>query len=463
METFSAEEILIDNLSFKLNKGASYINERRSVSFFPSGSNVYTPSSENRVLKIALNAEDNSWLDPQSVMVFLNVENKDATNNRRVRPLSPAYSFFRRARLIAGNQLVEDIHYYNRNHQMMSCLMSKGARDNEDAQSFCYRFDDVLTQRRASTSTGVIGTAYDNASIPGFQTKTAVGFKPMLGLFNQFKYIPLKACPLVLELELVSTFSDCIVEPGTSGDFPASEAAPNDFKNTSGQFELNNCFLQCDVVSLDNDLHNKYVAHLLDGKELPITYNTYICQSNSVVGQATINTTVVRSVSKLAAAFITFNKEDLTGSSAEVHKEYNRFYHPMSRITVANSGIYDNDLDLEFQLQLGSRLFPEYPCKSITQAFYYLRKALNLPLFHQHHLSIEFNQYKSNKFIFAMNMERVPDSSYSGINTKSGQQLLIRCKPSGSMLTALMPDTIYLTLVSEQILSNRDAGVQILD
>ena len=82
--------------------------------------------------------------------------------------------------------------------------MSKGARDNEDAQSFGYRFDDDLTQRRASTSTGVIGTAYDNASIPGFQAKMVVGFKPMLGLFNQFKYIPLKACPLVLELELVS-------------------------------------------------------------------------------------------------------------------------------------------------------------------------------------------------------------------------------------------------------------------
>ena len=200
------------------------------------------------MLKIALNAEDNSWLDPQPVMVFLNVENKDATNNRRVRPLSPAYSFFRRARLIAGNQLVEDIDYYTRNHQMMSCLMSKGARDNEDAQSFCYRFDADLTQRVANPSTGLIGTAYDSNSIPGFLTKMVVGFKPMLGLFNQFKYIPLKACPRV------------------STDFPASEAVPNDFKNTSGQFELNNCFLQCDVVSLENDLHNRYVSHLLDGK-----------------------------------------------------------------------------------------------------------------------------------------------------------------------------------------------------
>ena len=62
-----------------------------------------------------------------------------------------------------------------------------------------------------------------------------------------------------------------------------------------------------------------------------------------------------------------------------------------------------------------------------------------------------------------MNMEKVPDSSYTGINTKAGQQLLIRVKPSGSMDVSFMPDTIYITLVSEQILSIKDSGVQILD
>ena len=29
METYSPEDILIDNLSFKLNKGSSYITDRR--------------------------------------------------------------------------------------------------------------------------------------------------------------------------------------------------------------------------------------------------------------------------------------------------------------------------------------------------------------------------------------------------------------------------------------------------
>ena len=70
---------------------------------------------------------------------------------------------------------------------------------------------------------------------------------------------------------------------------------------------------------------------------------------------------------------------------------------------------------------------------------------------------------KTDKFIFAMNMEKVPDGSYTGVNTKAGQQLLIRVKPIGSMDVSFMPDTIYITLVSEQILSIRDAGVQILD
>ena len=44
----------------------------------------------------------------------------------------------------------------------------------------------------------------------------------------------------------------------------------------------------------------------------------------------------------------------------------------------AVNGFYNPDYDLEFSIQLGSKLYPEYPCNSITQCFYHLRKALNL-------------------------------------------------------------------------------------
>ena len=35
------EDKLVDSLQFKLKEGASYINDRRSVTFYPQGSNIY--------------------------------------------------------------------------------------------------------------------------------------------------------------------------------------------------------------------------------------------------------------------------------------------------------------------------------------------------------------------------------------------------------------------------------------
>ena len=109
METFSPEDILIDNLSFKLNKGSSYIIDRRSVSFWPTGSNIYKSNSGNRVLNFSLNGEDNTWLDPQSVRIFFTLQNENPGDyDNKLRPVSPPYCFFRRMRIIAGNQVVED-------------------------------------------------------------------------------------------------------------------------------------------------------------------------------------------------------------------------------------------------------------------------------------------------------------------------------------------------------------------
>ena len=53
----SLEDYLIDGLSFKLNPGASYAAERRSVSYFPSGSQIYQFSSGARVIRANLTCE----------------------------------------------------------------------------------------------------------------------------------------------------------------------------------------------------------------------------------------------------------------------------------------------------------------------------------------------------------------------------------------------------------------------
>ena len=52
----SVEDYLIDGLSFKLAPGASYAQARRSVTFFPTGGNAYSPTGV-KVVKVQLNGE----------------------------------------------------------------------------------------------------------------------------------------------------------------------------------------------------------------------------------------------------------------------------------------------------------------------------------------------------------------------------------------------------------------------
>ena len=46
------EDKLIDGLSFKLQPGASYVVDRRSVTYHPQGSNIYTPGAGTRLIRI---------------------------------------------------------------------------------------------------------------------------------------------------------------------------------------------------------------------------------------------------------------------------------------------------------------------------------------------------------------------------------------------------------------------------
>ena len=420
-----------------------------------------------------MNAEDNGWLDPQSVRVSFTVQNLDQDLNRKLRPLAPPYSFFRRMRIIAGNQVVEDFDNYNRVHQMFSKLMSQGARKDEANEGFGYRYDDEV--KTLVNNVGADLQYEVNAvNCQGFKNQMTVGFKPLCGLFSQFMYLPLKYMGnLTIELELVNNDTDCIINPDDNteanaiGDrFTSDVALPaGNASNTSKLFELNNAFVSCDICTLDNNLNNEYVKHLLEGKGLPITYTTYITQSQSVEGKNDISVPVIRSVSKLVASFITFYRTDDPSLGYEyANKRVCRFYHPHQSHDSAVEGIYDVNKDLEFQIQLGSKLFPEYPCNSLTQCFYHLRKALNLPVFHQHSISIDFKQYRDRQFIFGFSFERLIDSSYTGINTRAGQQMLIRVKSAGATIPVDdMPDEMFITMLSEQILEIRDLGLKVFD
>eukprot|EP00969_Alexandrium_andersonii_P194162 8576864-Alexandrium_andersonii.AAC.1 len=55
--------------------------------------------------------------------------------------------------------------------------------------------------------------------------------------------------------------------------------------------------------------------------------------------------------------------------TADTDKAATYFYHP-------TQGTYDTRAELEFQLQIGSKRFPEYPMMSLAERFYSLKTAL---------------------------------------------------------------------------------------
>ena len=69
----SVEDRLFEGLTFKLDPGASCINESKSVTFHPQGSNYYSPSSGSKLMKIALAGRD--WMDPNTFRVAFDLVN----------------------------------------------------------------------------------------------------------------------------------------------------------------------------------------------------------------------------------------------------------------------------------------------------------------------------------------------------------------------------------------------------
>ena len=92
----------------------------------------------------------------------------DQALDRKLRPISNPYSFFRRFRLLMGNTVIEDFDNFNRVSHMFSNLMNDGARDNEDAIGFGYRYDDYETKNQIDQITvnnGVIANTANTVDL----------------------------------------------------------------------------------------------------------------------------------------------------------------------------------------------------------------------------------------------------------------------------------------------------------
>ena len=358
-------------------------------------------------------------------------------------------------RILANCAVIEDIDNYNRVHEMFTILNAKDANVNEKAEAFGQTFDKYTTMD-TTTLAGIH---------PG-ESQTVL-FKPCSGLFNQPKMLPIRYMPITIELELVHDNTEPIVSSTTTGqdNFDVSSASTG---NTSLLWQIQNVQVKVDTVTLDNQLDNSYAEHLLSGKALPINYQTYVSQKQSILsgvnGQQKVRLNVTRALTRLKNVFITLDRPaSIAGQNyAMKYKEWNSFYSPMEYFTGTDiNNFYAEGEIADFQVQIGSKLFPEYPIRSHAEAYYQLRKTLGK---HDQHNSFDITQheYRCRKFILGIDMEKVLEAGYTGINTRAGDLMNIRFDHTSST-PERWAQSMHIILTSDQILEVRDSGVQVFD
>ena len=268
--------------------------------------------------------------------------------------------------------------------------------------------------------------------------------------------------PMTIELLLVDDFADAVVSY-----FPTPVAGKENIAAANTIFEdwaIENCEIKVDLCTLDNALDNSYANHLMQGKSLPINYSTFVSQMQAVSGPS-LAVNVARALTRLKSVLVTFEKDQTAanGRAWSFSKLWTNFFSPMSFEN--QFGVYrqDEEGEFEFQLQIGSKLYPEYPIRSHAEAYYQLRKMMGVLSSSVHNFDINIRDYRDDKMILAIDTEKVLDAGWTGLNTRAGDLMRIKFTLRDQNDPTRQPDRMHVVLHSDQIMEIKDGGVQIFD
>ena len=194
------------------------------------------------------------WLDPSTFRVMFTIHNNNpASPPIKVKPLhwNPAV-LFRRCRVICGGVVIEDIDDFNRLSLMLTAMKPVDEQKDIAIQGFGLfdRVNDLDDAVATDWNTGrdsledsderkaYRANDWDEAS--EIKTQRTVLFKPLLGILDQEKLIPLRYAPLQFEFELVSNSADCMF------------VGPNKNVNCNENWSLSDIQCKMDLLTLDS-------------------------------------------------------------------------------------------------------------------------------------------------------------------------------------------------------------------
>jgi hypothetical protein len=373
----TVEDTLLGSLSYKIDpkSGSSYVTEKKSVTYFASGSNVYSPQNGTKVLRF--NIASDQFIDLSSIVVSVMV-NVGVTGVAT--PLvESGHGLFNRLRWIVSGTVVEDIEHFNVASQLFHRFLSSEKKENTELAGFG-------------------GVPMQPNSI-----RNVVMFPKVSGLCNQHLWLPgfaLGAAGAVLELHVAEG-----IEVWQSGVD----------QNTT--YALSDCRVLADVYTLSSDLHQTFSQHILSGKSLVFPLKTLVntqFQLQSTTPSFTLS--LSRAFSRLNSVFLIMHAT------------------PTPLLRDVNNFIISGDPEqINGRLTCGSKQFPDgHPITGLSQFFLRLLQTLGVVHSGSHTLEMTRAAFQTSRFCAAFDLERVPQSTGSGLNASRGESITVEMKGLGN-------------------------------
>ena len=467
------EDDIIPGLQYSLasKRGAKYVKQRNSSTFYPATSNTYSVATGQRVVRVVLADSGSSMLDLSTVRIVMNIKNNDGAKPLALTGRHLACIFSRVTARVKG-VITDDVTYYNRLVGMLQSFKPVNANYSDGVSQLGTGYSDYFPIAAAS------GVAGDNRLvangltiggpeidvIPAGASRTVLFDLPGISILNNHYLLPIGRFPLELVLELVKQEKDVCAEKFQD---PKTGA----YTDGSLNFQIDSVEVKADTLLLDSAVTTNIEQALVGGTPLALHLRPWnVTQYEIAPGAKSWNQIFSRAYSRLLSIFVNFMPRAPPGDFAKLWTESNCFanWHGAADWTPGLKPDYAKDRDsYRYQVQLGTQLYPNVPIRSNAESYYHLQKCVG-------QLSTGVGlaigpTYRSTNFHLATDFEKVSatpagQADFSGQNTKmSGEQMRLVFEDVTAKSNEWEPKNMYICANYDEIVQLRIEGVVAAD
>ena len=425
------EAPLSSSLSFDLMPSSTAVVQRKQQTrFYPTSSSTLSPTGV-RTVRIRLGGND--FLSPD-IRVVYTLQNLSQT--RSLCPVAGPWAPFAQARLLSGGVELDNIPML---HRLMELHAWRLSTMENQANEGVYGWASAWPNQTVAGN-----TVHPNQGFLAANANLTVSFKPLLSVFSQSRYLPLRYMPLELELTLAP-----------NADWLATADYTLAANLASQDYAISNIQIVGDSMVLDEAVQESFYKSLLSNRVLsiPVTQFTQVVQTIPI-GANSLSFNVVRAFSRLAFVWITF-----VGAGANTNLATS-FVMPTAQDAALTASWYNRPQFTReedcpsVRLSIGPLNVPDpQPVATFQEHWHMLNKALGYVPY------LDRADFASQTFVSVFDLRRTPGDPTSSLSTRSGDLVRIDVKN----LTPNVAQSMVVTLWSLSVLSCRESGISLLD